>query len=93
VCDYGGITRSYKASQFLADSIIFWQALETNPGDFNDGSSAPDEGITTLHSVGTIIGGVDGHIEYLKTKKFYAEEAVPCRNRLWCSPGRPCGGH
>ena len=93
VCDYGGITRSYKASQFLADSIIFWQALETNPGDFNDGSSAPDEGITTLHSVGTTIGGVDGHIEYLKTKKFYAEEAVPCRNRLWCSPGRPCGGH
>ena len=93
VCDYGGITTSYKASAFLPDSIIFWQALETNPGDFNDGSSSPDEGITTLHSIGTTIGGVDGHIEYLKTKKFYAEEAVPGRNRLWCSPGRPGGGH
>src|SRR5438093_406414 len=53
VCGFGGISpNSYKASAFEPDSVIFWQALETNPGDFNDGSSSPDEGITKLHSIG-----------------------------------------
>ena len=66
VCGYGKISpNSYKAPQFRQDSVIFWQALETNPGDFNDGSSSPDEGITKLHSLGTTIGVVDGHVESL----------------------------
>jgi prepilin-type N-terminal cleavage/methylation domain-containing protein len=94
VCDYGGIGgKSYKALQFQADAVILWQALETNPDDWNDGSSAPNEGITKLHSIGTTVGIVDGHIEYLKTAKFYAEEAVRGKNRLWCSPGRADGGN
>ena len=94
VCDYGGIGgRSYKALQFRPDAVIFWQAKHDNPGDYNDGSSTPDEGITTLHSIGTTVGIVDGHVEYLKTKKFIAEAALPGKNRFWCSPGRPGGGH
>jgi hypothetical protein len=71
--------------------IIFWQALETNPGDFNDGSSRPDEGITQLHSRGTTVGVVDGHVEYLKTVKFYEEVNVPIKNRVWCNPGTADG--
>src|ERR1043166_60709 len=36
VCGYGLISpNSYKAPQFAQDSVMFWQALETNPGDFN----------------------------------------------------------
>jgi len=89
---YGDISpRSYKAGQFRQDAIIIWQALETNPGDWNDGSSSPDEGITKLHSLGTSVGVVDGHVEYLKTVKFYAEVAIPVKNRLWCNPGRANG--
>ncbi len=95
VCGFGAIASSpassYKASAFQQDAIIFWQALETNPGDFNDGSSSPDEGITKLHSIGTTIGGVDGHIEYLKTLKFYQEVATPGKGRLWCNPGSKDG--
>ena len=94
VCGYGTIGgKSYKAGSFRADSIILWQALETNPNDFNDGSSDPNEGITKLHSIGTTVGVVDGHIEYLKTLKFYEEGKVPGKNRLWCSPSAPGGGH
>ena len=78
---------SYKVGQFRQDAIIFWQALETNPADFNDGSSDPNEGITKLHALGTTVGVVDGHIEYIKTVKFYEEEAIPVKNRLFCSPG------
>lgn len=83
--------KSYKAGRFRQDSIIFWQALETNPADFNDGSSNPNEGITKLHSLGTTVGVVDGHIEYMKTVKFYEEEAMPIKNRLYCSPGSANG--
>ena len=89
---YGKINgSSYKAGEFRQDAIIFWQALETNPGDFNDGSSNPDEGITKLHALGTTVGVVDGHIEYMKTVKYYEEEAIPTKNRLYCSPGSPNG--
>ena len=87
VCGFGGASpKSYKANLFKQDAIIMWQALETNPGDFNDGSSNPSEGITKLHSVGTTVGVVDGHIEYLKTAKFYAEVAITTKNRVWCNP-------
>ncbi len=92
VCGYGAISPgSYKTSDFRQDAIIFWQALETNPGDFNDGSSSPDEGITKLHSLGTTVGVVDGHIEYIKTVKFYAEQNNPYKNRLWCNPASANG--
>lgn len=87
VCGFGRVSPdSFKAPRFRPDAVIFWQALETNPGDFNDGSSSPDEGITKLHSIGTTLGVIDGHIEYLKTLKFYAEVANPYKNRLWCAP-------
>ena len=87
VCGYGRISpSSFKAGAFQADAIIFWQASEKNPGDFNDGSSGPGEGITTLHSVGTTVGVVDGHIEYLKTVQFYKEGNLKGKNRLYCSP-------
>jgi prepilin-type N-terminal cleavage/methylation domain-containing protein len=92
VCGFGKISpSSYKSSAFRQDSIILWQALETNPGDFNDGSSSPDEGITKLHSIGTTVGVVDGHVEYLKTLKFYQEEGNQGKGRLWCNPGTQDG--
>jgi prepilin-type N-terminal cleavage/methylation domain-containing protein len=78
---------SYKTTLFRQDALLFWQALETNPGDFNDGSSSPDEGITKLHSLGTTVGCVDGHVEYLRTLKFYEEVGSRVKNRLWCNPG------
>lgn len=88
VCGFGNLSpSSYKSSAFRQDAIILWQALETNPGDFNDGSSSPDEGITKLHSIGTTVGAVDGHVEYLKTIKFYQEVGNPGKGRLWCNPG------
>ncbi|MFM8420619.1 MAG: hypothetical protein ACKOEQ_10925, partial [Verrucomicrobiota bacterium] len=92
VCSFGGVSPgSHKAAAFDPHAIIYWQALETNPGDFNDGSSSPAEGITKLHSFGTTVGVVDGHIEYLKTVEFYRLGNVPGKNRLWCNPSTPNG--
>jgi prepilin-type N-terminal cleavage/methylation domain-containing protein len=81
---------SYKTTAFRQDAIIFWQALETG-ADWNDGSSFPTEGITKLHSLGTTVGVVDGHVEFLKTVKFYTEVNIPTKNRLFCNPGTPNG--
>jgi len=90
VCGFGRISQtpasSFRASQFRGDAVIFWQALETNPGDYNDGSSSPDEGITRLHSQGTTLGVIDGHVEFIKTLYFYREVSVPGQSRLWCAP-------
>jgi prepilin-type N-terminal cleavage/methylation domain-containing protein len=77
---YGGAAppgNSFKAGEFRQDAIMFWQPLETSPIDWN---------ITTLHAKGTTVGVVDGHIEFIKTVKFYAEVNIPTRNRLWCAP-------
>jgi len=87
--DTGG--KPFKASDFKPDSVIYWQAFENNPGDWNDGSSRPSEGITKLHNQGTTIGVVDGHIEYIKTIKFAAEASSTIKNRLWCSPASTDG--
>ena len=77
---------TYKTASFRQDAIILWQARDDNPGDYNDGSSRPNEGITKLHALGTTVGVVDGHLEYIKLQKFYDEAALPTRNRLWCVP-------
>ena len=87
VCGYGAIGgSSYRTTQFRPDDIIFWQALETNPGDWNDGSSSPAEGVTKLHNLGTTVGVVDGHVEYMKTEAFYTEAGLATKNRLFCNP-------
>jgi len=89
---FGSISpNSYKTGAFRQDAIILWQALETNGPDWNDGSSSPDEGITKLHALGTSVGVVDGHVEYMKTVRFYAEINIATKNRLWCNPGTANG--
>ena len=90
---YGAIAPStYKQSAFKQDSIIFWQAAENNPADWNDGSSWPTEGITTVHNNGTTVGIVDGSVQYIKTAAFAnlaAATTVP--NQVWCNPGSTTG--
>ncbi|HMO66224.1 MAG TPA: hypothetical protein PKE47_13545, partial [Verrucomicrobiota bacterium] len=81
---------TFKISQFVPDSIIFWQADERNPGDFNDGSSSPNEGITRSHVFGTTVGVVDGSVQYIKITDFNREvQRRP--GRLWNVPGSRTG--
>jgi prepilin-type N-terminal cleavage/methylation domain-containing protein len=76
---------TYKITAFRPDAIIMWQADERMPGDFNDGSSSPDEGITRIHNVGTTVGVVSGSVEYLKIRDFN-REATRRPGRLWNVP-------
>ena len=82
--------RSFKASQFKPTAIILWQADERSPGDYNDASSTPDEGISPLHAKGTTVGVVSGSVEYMKLAQF-AKERLRSPGRLWCNPGSANG--
>ncbi len=90
---YGTIAPStYKQMAFKQDAIIFWQAAENNPADWNDGSSYPTEGITTIHNKGTTVGIVDGSVQYIKTVAFANMAAVTTvPNQVWCNPGSTTG--
>jgi prepilin-type N-terminal cleavage/methylation domain-containing protein len=83
--------QTHRINEFKPDDIIMWQARETTPTDFNDGSSSPDEGITTIHNTGTTVGVVDGHVEYIKIKAFN-QEVTRRPGRLWNNPGTKTGG-
>ena len=68
--------KTYKITAFRPDAVIMWQADERNPGDFNDASSSPDKGITrihNIHNIGTTVGVIDGHVEYIKIRDFNRE--------------------
>jgi hypothetical protein len=78
--------QTFRINQFKPDDIIMWQAVETNPADFNDGSSSPNEGITKIHNVGTTVGVIDGHVEYIKIREFN-REVTRRPGRLWYVPG------
>ena len=91
ICAYTIQPKTFKMTQFKADDIISWQALETRGSDFNDGSSTPAEGITGLHGQGTTVGIVTGSVEYLRTNQFEIE-AKNHPGRLWNVPGSKTGG-
>ena len=64
-CNVGVNFKAFKQAAFLRqDSIMFWQAAENNPGDWNDGASWPEEGITTIYNGGTTVGVLDSSTEY-----------------------------
>jgi len=80
----------YKVAAFRPDSIIMWQADERTPGDYNDASSAPNEGISRIHDQGTTVGCIDGHVEFIKILQF--NKMVQDKpGRLWCVPNSRAG--
>ena len=94
ICGYNIQAKTHKIGAMKADSVIMWQADERSAGDFNDGSSTPDEGITRIHNVGTTVGVIDGHAEYIKIRDFnrIVVSPRPPPNRLWCNPAARDGG-
>ena len=87
----GAAGYTYKNSAFKPTDLQFWESDETDPGNFNDGSSRPDEGLTQRHNSGATMGLFDGHVEYVKWKKYFELLADPLKNSLWCYPGNEYG--
>jgi len=81
-----------KLSAFKANDILFWEAIETDPNRFNDGSSLPREGVTLRHGgKGLTVGCFGGSVEFITYTNYYRELSIPTRNRLWCNPATANG--
>jgi prepilin-type N-terminal cleavage/methylation domain-containing protein/prepilin-type processing-associated H-X9-DG protein len=89
--DRGAQGYTYKIYSYKATDMLFWESDDSNPGNFNDGASEPDEGWTQRHAGGAIIGLMDGHVEFIKAFIYAQLLADPNRNRLWCYPDSPNG--
>jgi prepilin-type N-terminal cleavage/methylation domain-containing protein len=82
--------KTFRQSQFNPDDIVMWQARDDTPGDYNDGSSTPNEGIFRKHNDGTTVGSMGGHIEFMKWRKFETFN-IGARTRAWCNPATADG--
>lgn len=87
----GAAGKTYKNSAFKGTDMLFWESDERDPGYFNDGASRPNEGLTERHNSGATMGHFDGHVEYVKWKRYFQLVADPRKNSLWCYPGNIFG--
>ena len=86
--------KTYRATSLQPQSMITWETAAEKLEDFqyfNDGGSDPTEGLTTRHGDGAIMGILDGHVEFIKWKRYQQLLNDPNKNVLWCYPGTPNG--
>lgn len=88
----GDLGKTYRNSAFKGTDMLFWESDELDPGYFNDGASRPNEGLTQRHNSGATMGHFDGHVEYVRWKRYFQLVADPRKNSLWCYPGNPITG-
>ena len=73
------------------DCMLF-EGDESDPFDFNDGSSWPSEGITVRHAQGATQAAIDGSASYVRDDAWLKDVLYPGKNRLWCYPDTANGG-
>lgn len=82
---------TYKMSQFSATAMLYWEADEKQPSNYDNVASRPDEGVTMRHNTGTVMGNFAGHTEYMKFRQYYQEAGIGGfrgvrPGRFWCVP-------
>ncbi len=83
----GALGKTYRSAAFKPTDMLFWEPDETQSDYFNDACSRPSEGLTQRHGIGAILGIMDGHVEFIKWKRYFQLVADPNKNSLWCYPG------
>jgi len=91
-----GAYSTYKLSQFQSDAMVYWEADEKQPSNYDNVASRPDEGVTRRHNTGTVMGNFGGHTEYMRFKVYYQEAGIGGfrgvrPGRFWCNPGSKSG--
>ncbi len=87
---------TYKADAFKPDSMLFWEADEKLPSNFDNATSRPDEGVTQRHNTGVMMGMFGGQTEYMKYRNYVREAGLGGfrgirPGRFWCNPGSATG--
>jgi prepilin-type N-terminal cleavage/methylation domain-containing protein len=87
---------TYKMTSFRPHFMLYWEADEKQPSNYDNVASRPDEGVTQRHNTGSVMGMFGGQTEFMKFK-LYAQEAGiggfrgVRPGRFWCNPGSPNG--
>lgn len=87
---------TWKISNFKSDYMVYWEADERQPANYDNVASTPDEGVTKRHTSGTVMGMFGGQFEYMKFLKYYQEAGIGGYRgnrpgRFWCNPGSKTG--
>lgn len=87
---------SYKMALFKSDAMIYWEANENLPSNYDNVASSPSEGASQRHNRGIVMGMFGGHTEFIKFDKFAREAGIGGfpgirPGRMWCNPGSRTG--
>ena len=87
---------TWKISSFMPDAMVYWEADERLPANYDNVASTPDEGVTKRHKSGVVMGMFGGQFEYMKYLKYYQEAGIggfkgSRPGRFWCNPGSKTG--
>jgi prepilin-type N-terminal cleavage/methylation domain-containing protein len=77
---------TYKQSEFSPVAMLYWEADEKLPSNYDNVASTPNEGVTRRHNTGVVMGMFGGQMEYMKFRA-YNEEVAKRPGRFWCVPG------
>ncbi len=81
---------TYKQTQFSPVAMVYWEADEKMPSNYDNAASRPEEGVTRRHNTGVVMGMFGGQTEYMKFKA-YNLEVGRRPGRFWCVPGSANG--
>jgi len=81
-----------KILQMQPGDCVLFEADDSDPWYFNDGSSWPSEGITARHLQGATLAAVEGSASYIRDDEWLNEVNYTNKNHLWCYPGSGDGG-
>jgi prepilin-type N-terminal cleavage/methylation domain-containing protein len=75
-----------KLSRMPPMGIVFWEPDENDVGNFNDGASSPDEGLTSRHLMGGVYGEFNGAVAFMRQNLWNNGVAQTVANQFWCYP-------
>jgi prepilin-type N-terminal cleavage/methylation domain-containing protein len=64
-------------------AYLMWEQDPLTDFYFNDGGNYPNEGISTKHGIGALVGAVAGHVTWMKKTDWDALVASPVKNEVW----------
>jgi prepilin-type N-terminal cleavage/methylation domain-containing protein len=87
---------SYKYALFKSDRMMYWEADEQQPSNYDNVTSKPNEGVSRRHNTGVVMGIFGGQTEYMKYKTYVQEAGIGGfagirPGRFWCNPGSLTG--
>ena len=87
---------TYKMTDFQPHFMIYWEADEKQPSNWDNAASRPDEGVSQRHNIGNVMGMFGGQSEYIKFKQYCIEAGIAGfrgnrPGRFWCNPGSRTG--